>query len=292
MSELTDRLKGAQSGGGSNAPRLNVAAYLDMGNNEGRPAFKIYNKEEKKNIFLSKPILGIFIGHAMQIEAFDKDAGINGGTWSTSFYFNNSDHVTLFEPTKEGQKKKFTGNVEAVLSELGKIRLAPKKRYCLFILTEKGLICVRTNVTLAIADITKLKDDVSQKMILLVPKQYSAEDTSISKKTHGFLGKIAATNPPNYANLITGEEINEEKAIAWGIFEVLEEWRLWKEYKQKTGKPTEGEAKEVDKSIASGPDLPTDPIYNKPAAQQTTAQAYQANQPPKEVETDFTDLPF
>jgi len=291
MSELTDRLRGAQSSG-NNAPKLNVVSYIDMGANGNVPAFKIYSKEKKENVYMSRPILGIFVGHAMQIESFDKDAMISGGTWSTSVYFTKEDRITLYEPTKKGQSVKVKGTMDEVLAELSSRNLQAKKRYLIYLLTEKGLICVRTNVSLAIADLGKIKDDIYQKMVMLVPKRYSLDDPNISKTTHGYLGKIAASNPPNYANIITGEEINEEKAISWGIFAVLDEWKAWKEYKATTGKATEGEAKTVDESIKS-PDLPTDPVFNKPASQQTTAQSYQAAQAPTQLaDNEVDDLPF
>lgn len=281
MSTLSDRLKGAQ-GGGTNAPQLNVVAYIDMGESNGKAAFKIYDKEEKKNLFMSKPITGIFISHAMTFEAFDKDAGPNGGSWKSSVYFAKTDKVFLFEPGKT-KPDPFKGTVEEGLAFLTKRGLQPKKKYSLYVLTEKGLVCIKTNVTLGIGDANTCKDGLDQRMVSLIPTIYSANDTSIPKKVHGFLGKIAGTNPPKYAKMVLAEEINEEKAISWGIFEVIEEFKAWRKYKQESGKVTASDAGVKDESIES-PELPMDEPL-------TTAQRYQQNAPPQ-TETDFSDLPF
>ena len=280
MSTLSDRLRGAR-GGGTNAPKLNVEAYIDMGESNGKAAFKIYSKEKKENLFMSKPITGIFIGHAMTFEAFDKDCGANGGSWKSRVYFAKTDTVFVFEPGKD--KHAFKGTVEEALAFLSKRNLIAKKKYGLYILTDRGLLCIKTNVTLGIGDYNTCEKEIDQRMVSLVPTIYDANDASIPKKTHGYLGKIAASNPPKYAKMVLSEEINEEKAISWGIFAVIDEFKAWREYKQKSGKLTEGENGVKDESIAS-PELPM-------GESQTVAQKYQQNAPPSEVDT-FQDLPF
>lgn len=304
MTDLSTRLKETQSGGNNgDAPRLEIARYLDMCNNNGIPSFKWWDKDLKENQFLAKPFVGLFIGHAMQIEAYDKDAGKNGGTYSTSFYFTKADIVTLFEPTANGQKKKMTGTVEAIESELGRIRLNPKKRYCLFILTNSGLLCIRTNVSLAIDNISGIKDKLPYNMLLVTPKIYDPNDKSI-KAAHKHLGKIAATNPPNYAHLSIAEEIQEEKVIQWGVFDVIDTFAKWKAYKQKTGKATEGESPNADQPITAEQQTNAlyggtpvseqrNNIFQPPAAEQE--RSFKApitltpNQPPLSVDDD---LPF
>lgn len=281
MSEVTDKLKGLQGGAGS-APKLDVEAYIDMGEHNGKAAFKIYNKEQKQNLFMTKPITGIFIGHAMTLESFDKDAGVNGGTWKSSVYFTKADKVVLFEPNKD--KHAFSGTVEEAVAFLSKKGLQTKKRYSLYILTDRGLLCIKTNVTLGINDSQAIKDKIYNYMVSLIPTIYSASDASIPKKVHGYLGAIAAKNPPKYAKMVIAEEINEGKVISWGIFEVIDQFKKWRDYKQSTGKVTESDKEPKDESIAS-PDLPMsdhpfgNPKPNIPAA---------SNFDPNEVD----DLPF
>lgn len=281
MSTLSDKLKAAQ-GGGTNAPQLNVSAYIDMGQIEGKAAFKMYDKENKKQLYSTKPITGVFIGHGMTMEAFDKDMGANGGSWKTSVYFAKTDKLFLFEPGKD--KSAFGGTFDKVLAQLTKRGLQPKKKYSVYILTEKGLICIKTNVTLGISDSNVCKDGLADHMVSLIPTIYSATDTSIPKKTHGYLGKIAATNPPNYAKMVLSEAFDEARVMSWGILEVIEEFTAWREYKQKTGKVTQGETGAKDESIAS-PELPMNPPL-------TVAQQYQQNTPPSPNPNEVDDLPF
>ena len=255
MSSVSERLKQSAGGFGS-APKLDVEAYIDMGEHNGRAAFKIYDKTTKQNLFMVRPITGIFIGHAMTLESFDKNAGVNGGTWKSSVYFTKTDNVHLFEPAKD--KSAFSGTVDAAIAFLSQKGLVPKKKYSLYILTDKGLLCIKTNVTLGINDSQSCKDQIFDHMVSLVPTTYDAKDASIPKKVHGYLGAIAATNPPKYAKMVIAEEINEDKAIAWGIFDVIDQFKKWREYKQSTGKVTDSDKEPKDESIKS-PDLP---VYN------------------------------
>ena len=285
MSELTDRLRGAQ-GAGSSAPKLNVVGYLDMGlTADGKPGFKFYNKEEKKNMFIIKPLTGIFIGHCLQMEAFDKDARSKGATWNTSYYFQNSDMITLFEPSGDKSKVKMKGTAEEVRAAFGGVKLQYKTKYNILLLTEKGLLMVSTNICLAIGDISPLQKEIADRMLILVPSVYDPESKEIAKSTHKALGPLAASNKPKYARMILGEQINEEKAMSWGILAVIDEFKAWREYKQKFGKVTDGEQPVQNQSIAS-PDLP----MAEPG--QTVAQAYQAVQPPQESSDITNDLPF
>ena len=143
-------------------------------------------------------------------------------------------NIVLFAPEKGSYKKVVSGTIKDVESYLVQVRSKQvSKKKVLFLLTKSGLIAISTNLSIAIDQHPKIKDELNTHQIVLTPKILSPEDTSISKKCREFLGKVIKENPPKYANMTVGNEITDEMAKELDIIPVIDMWDAWYEFAQK-----------------------------------------------------------
>lgn len=267
MSTARERLKEAQSGGGKTYTKLNIVRSIEVTEKDGKPCFKFYNKdseEEDKNTYFDKPIKGIFIGDAMQMSAFDQNMGANGGQYRTGFYFNKKHKFAIFHNDRGTFKTDLVGTAEEIEAFIRTNATGnPVKRKVLFILTEKGLVSVTTNMSIAIDHLNKKKEQLESHEITLMPRIYSPNIECVSKSTKDIIGKLAAKNPPKFAEILVGDEIKWEKYLdADAAIETFIKWR-----KEKLGgvedvvEEEEEETPVINEPESSGPeaiDMPDD----------------------------------
>lgn len=243
-----ERLKESQGGMGD-IPKLNIVYNFDVRENPLNKAEVVFTWYEKKEgdtegslKTTKKPIEGIFIGAAMRMDAFSPDLGKKGGNYFTSIYFKNSDIVVLMQPgpmgrpekVKDRSGKEVKGNIAEIESFLGSVKCTPKKHRVLYVLTSAGLVKVETNVSISIDHMKRIDKQLTDNKIKLVPKLYSIGDSEISEKTKEILSAFAAKNPPKYAAISLGGEITDEEAEEWKLIEVLDEFMVWKKWKEST----------------------------------------------------------
>jgi len=231
MTDFRDKLKESQQSEQGNYPRLDIALRVEPKQNaEGKMVFTTYDKEKQEIIEVSSPITGIFIGAAMQCSSFSSELGPNGGQYQSGYYLPKSE-IALFAPTAKGYQMVCKGaikDIEAYLSAQG----APgaKKRQVVFVLGPKGLIAVSTNLSIAIDQISRQKDELLEKTIVLTPKLFEEEDPDISQKGKNFLGKFRNTNPPKFATISVGPDITQNLFDNLGTEAVIDSYGSWREY--------------------------------------------------------------
>ncbi len=270
---IKDRLKGSQ-GSGNAIPQLSIVKRISLKEITGEVVFSEYDKDQKCNVEFPAPIVGILIGTAMEATSYSDDLGSKGGNYTSSYYFTNNDQIALFAPTSKGYEVVHKGNMDAIeayikTNSTGNL----KKRQVLFILTEIGLLAISTNLSISIDQIRQNKEALQERYIVLNPKLFEESDTTISKKAKEYLGKFRQKNPPKFAAISVGDLISEPDFVSMGADEVIEEYKVWKEFKTKGGieKPkTDGESQtEEEKSFAQTRNI------DQPAAHATPIeQAY------------------
>jgi len=291
-----DRLKNSQRGGNfSDAPKLTISYSMDVREHTQKPgtiAFSFWDKGEEEGAekvqkFVSKPITGVYMGSAFVIKAFSDDIGTKGGTYYTSYYFKNTDIVTLMKPGRDGRSEKcFSGNIEGVKSFLVNSRCQPKVIRCLYVLTNAGLVKIETNTTIAIDQMNKIEKELATNKLVLTPCLYDPETKTISKRGKEFLSKLAAKNPPKYAELSLGSPITDQEATDWNLDAALDEYIAWKEFKE--SKDNQGKTTETDHP---------DPSVTRQADKEGNASPYLNNggrlgMAQQSAPEEESDLPF
>jgi hypothetical protein len=223
------RMKAAQ-GSGQDYLKLDIAKRYELKEDEsGNMAFRTYDKEKEENVFLNKPIKGVLLGSANIMTAFDDDLGSKGGTYTSTPYFTNSDHVAIMAPDKGGYKAFFKGTVpEAELwINANTTSQRATKRKILYVLNMQGIVSVETNMTIAIDQMGQLKDSLLDNFVKLTPMVYDPDNPGISKRAQEFLGKFARKNPPKYAKIELDKLITDEAWDALNGDDVLDHFLAW-----------------------------------------------------------------
>lgn len=231
MSNSIKEKLSASQGGNNQFVQLPLKYSFSMAEDEqSETAFKSWNKETEQNEFYYEPLKGIYIGGAMKLSAYDDNLGSKGGNYFSSHYVNK-ENIVLFEPGKT-IKRVCQGNMEEIEKWIATntTSRAPRKKWCIFLLTEQGLVEVQTNITIAIDQLKKNKEAISERYVILVPTLYSP-DNDLSKSCKEMLGKFATKNPPKYASLSTGELITEMDFENWDTENVIETFKEWKKQK-------------------------------------------------------------
>ncbi len=230
MSNRREKMREAH-GGGSDFVKLDVAMRYDLKDDEsGNISFSYYSREEEKHLFSRKPIEGILIGSANIMSAYDDDLGTKGGTYMSSPYFTNNDHVALFAPGKSGYDVVFRGLVseaEAWINANSTSQRATKRKV-LYVLNLKGIISIITNMTIAIDQMRQVQESLLDNFVKLTPRRYNPDSPNISKKAQDILGKFARKNPPKYANIELSGVITDESYNTLKGDEVLDKFLAWK----------------------------------------------------------------
>jgi len=216
MSKIEELLKRTQN---STKEGLQIVARYKMRAENNKVAFVQWNKEEMRNDVSYTPIKGIFIGENMQFGAFDQQYGKNGGSYVSTHYFSNKNRISLYSPSG---KVVLSGNMDKMIEWEKENRLQFKKIKCLFVLTERGLIEIKTNVSIAIDQLKQHRESLKSNFIILAPKLYNRE--GVTKSGQGFLGKLADTNPPKYADISVAETIPDNLITDWDMIKIIESW--------------------------------------------------------------------
>jgi len=230
-----DRLQNAQ-GTKDAAPKLGVIMHLEIKKNENRdnePGFSYSKKNEStgdwETKFIHKPISGIYLGHSMRLTIFDDDLGKSGGTYKSDYYWD-SKNVKLFNPIS--RKVEVSGDMEEINKFAAKCTGNPSKKQVIFLLTKQGIITVTTNLSIAIDQLGNIsRDDKVGKLLVLSPSILN-DDSAVSNKAKGYLGKFIKKNPPLFADIKTGSEITDEDANIYRIEHYIDVFTTWLEYKQ------------------------------------------------------------
>ncbi len=270
MSDFKNKLKQSQ-GGGSQYPKLPVVHTVELKEAGSDVEFQIYDKDQKVDVKYADEISGILIGTAMQVSSYSDNLGRNGGQYKSDFYVNNK-NVVLFAPTANGYKVVSKGTMDEVEKYINENSTGTaKKRQVIFVLTPAGLLAVVTNLSIAIDQIGKHRESLTENQIVLTAKLFDEKDESISKKAKEFLGKFRTKNPPKYASVSVGQPITEELWNELGADYTIEQFTSWKKYRESGGQG-ESEAK--------------DPVSEW--AEQAPTSGSQATS----ADGDFQDLPF
>ncbi|MBL0317472.1 MAG: hypothetical protein IPP69_17575 [Flavobacteriales bacterium] len=186
MSDFKNKLKQSQ-GGGSQYPKLPVVHTVELKEAGSDVEFQIYDKDQKVNVKYAGEISGILIGTAMQVSSYSDNLGRNGGQYKSDFYVNNK-NVVLFAPTANGYKVVSKGTMDEVEKYINENSTGTaKKRQVIFVLTPAGLLAVVTNLSIAIDQIDKHRESLTENQIVLTAKLFDEKDESISKKAKEFL---------------------------------------------------------------------------------------------------------
>lgn len=244
--------------------------YLEArADDEGRPCFRYYDKEKEETIYEAATVKGILIGTAMRLSVFDPNYGGNGGSYKSNFYAGNN-FLVLFSPRGEVAVKGDMEEIEAYIAK--EIGATPRKKQILFVLNSTGLTAVETNLSIAIDQLRGQDDEIwIDRAINLIPTMYSPDDPNISKKAHGYLGKLAAKNKPCYANIVHGEPLTDKIWEDVGADKHLDNYLKWRE-QETSRKPMPDQA-----------NTPPDEAY--------TEEAEIVKQAPEDEE-ERDDLPF
>jgi hypothetical protein len=229
MSNFKDKLGQSQSSGGDGTPKINTVLTLEV--KEGG-VFSRYDKETKTNIASSEAISGIYIGSAMQMSAFSQSLGRDGGQFRSEYYVNKKHPMKVFAPMGEKYAVVCEGNAEDCEAFVKKEAGSCKKRQVIFLLTDMGLLAVVTNLTIAIDQLSPLKDAVKENMIVLTPKTLDNAEGDVSKGAIERMGKLIDRNPPNYASIKVGGPITDQIFDSYGGSAAVDEyvaWRKWRE---------------------------------------------------------------
>jgi hypothetical protein len=242
MSNFKDKLKESQ-GSNSNFPKMQIVSVIEMKEDDltKLPIFARYDKVAEVYVEVPAPIKGIYIGSAIQMSSYSDNLGSKGGNYKSDYYFDNK-KITLFAPQAKGYEKVAQGTKEEVSAYIDKNSTSKAKvRAVMFIATEGGLVAVITNMTIAIDQTNKVKELLSEKVIILNPAKFFEADETISKKAKEYLGKFREKNPPKYAKVVVGEDITQELFDSLNADKHIEDFKKFKEFKTGSAevKPTE-----------------------------------------------------
>ena len=276
MGRLEDRRKEMNSGG---VPRINVDYKLDMGmNDKNEPSFVFYDKIKERKVFSTAPLTGILIGRGglMQMSAYDRDSK---KYYNSSFYSANKDNIVLFEGGKV-VKKDTVVNCE---NSLRLLRLIPKKKQVLFVLTEKGLYSIITNIVISIYQMNKIKKRdahvFAEKFIVLNPKRYDPNSVEYSKDVHNILSiSVAQNNMPYFASIEVGADLTEEILDRYNESYYM---KMYNDYVDFLKNPSLEEEISVSEDNVSVKEIEA-PIHPKPAENSSHKSMYPQT-PKKEI---------
>jgi len=226
-----DRLK--QNQGGSEIPKMDVSLRLTAKVKDNKPGF-VYMKDKEEK-FGNFNITGVLLGSGMVLSAFSKDLGPKGGSFHSTVYFRKTDTITLFGPTNSGYKKEMSGNLDKVEEYLTVKRRSissldkTKKSAVLYVLTEKGLVEIRTNLTLGFDQMRSVQKQSSEMLVNITAAVYSDKNTDVSANAKKILGVLAEKNPPCYCRITaTDKEITDDIAAKWNLEKHLDDFEKFK----------------------------------------------------------------
>jgi len=245
-----EKLKESQ-GDEKSFPKITTELNLILKENNGRPAFSFWDKDKEENVYSENPISGVLIGKCMVASIYDDALGMKGGTYRSTYYLTNKDEIALFG---NGGKIEVKGTIDELNAFANECTGNLSKKQVLFVMTTNGLIGVTTNITLAIGQFNSFDKDIfSEKEIVLTPKIYDPNDDSITPKTKKFLGKFASINPPKYASISVGKDIEGVD----GLEDAIDMFIEWKKYiSNGGGVHAEEEIPQPSEDIPPEDDLP------------------------------------
>ncbi len=290
-------LENARGGTQSNSPKLGVVKSFTIEANpgSGELCFSWWASDEPnenggtgKRKYFKGELKGVFIGEAMQASVFHEDLGRNGGNYQSALY-TRKESIVMYGPDGTGKNKKvFTGNKDEV-EQWAAINTSAKSlkiRRIWFVLIEKiGLAMIDTNISIAIFQLDKIKDSLATNFVVITPDRWSLNHPDLSKTI--FQEKrlpIVQKNPPSFANIKVGPSITEEFVVQYKLIEQAENFRIWREWKDKGGKSVEDKPEEQKTGLPHN----AAPIYNPHTLPEP--EAHQGF--PDLHEDESNDLPF
>ena len=275
MSTAKERLKDSQRGQGSNIPRLNIVKQLEIRDYEGKPAFHWFDTSTKPgtDVYTTESFGGVYVNSAQRITAFDRNLGVKGGSYFSTYYFSNQDIVVLMAQNVRGGVDKIMSGTPVAIKEYIVSHfpgVQPKVSKILFVLNTDGLYAIKTNISLAIDQFNRLQDEFGERMMILTPTEYDPADADISKMCkEKHLGPLADKNRPKYAKITLGPEISDEMLEELGIDDVLANFKAWREYKGTNPATDDDKNTNVVEGAASGrgpQPMPDDIHSDKPGS--------------------------
>jgi hypothetical protein len=209
MSNWKNELKDSRSSSG-NFTRMEVDLKLEVRNDkDGNPSFHYFDKtkgENGENMYTYKPLVGVIIGEANMLSAFDE-----AGSFRSSDFFSNNDTIIVFQ---RGEKV-FSGNRDQCDQFLKQNSRGGRGKMIkvIYVLSDSGkMIRVETNMSLAIDQIMRVRSIMDDKMGVCKLDSYSEDHKYISKRTKESLGSLAKKNPPAFLLMEPGAEITDDFA--------------------------------------------------------------------------------
>lgn len=206
----------------------NVSFSFEMKKDDkGETTFSYWDRDKEERKFIKKPMEGVLIGEAMKLYQYSDNIGRNGGTVSSSIFFDYKDSGVAFSGGSITNKGRMKDIKQEILSEYG----GCKTRRVLFVLTINGLYEIVTNIALAIFDKNQLEADILRSnMIKITPSTYNPDDPKYDAKLKKHIGKQAGTNKPRYAFIESSSEITDDMAEDLGLESVFDKYLEWKEF--------------------------------------------------------------
>jgi len=207
--------------------------YLDVRMNETqKPVFVYWDGEKEKNIAISKPLEGFFIGFGMVMEAFDPKFGKKGGTYKSTTYFTKRDMVNLYNPAGAKETRMEAGELQECMASFTSGAVNVKKAMYIYIVSKTSgqVLAIKTNLSIGLEQVQGYEKNgmVNDYWLKLTPTVYSADDNDI-KKAHKFLGPLAATNPPKYAKISTSTPLDDATLEKYDAVTKLDTFLAWKD---------------------------------------------------------------
>lgn len=219
------------------------------GNEKGQIAFSYWDKEAKLKKFSTNKMEGALIGSAMKLSAYDASIGKNGGTITSSTFFNYKDKGVAFS---EGSKI-----IEGVMADVKAFILQQsggcKTLRVYYVLTQKGVYEIATNISFSILETSRLEPNVfASNMAVLTPTEYNPDDPQFDKTFQKILGPFASKNRPKYASISPSMPITDAFAEATQLEMYIDKYNEWKEFTTNQGADEQTEGFEKSKTSEAG----------------------------------------
>jgi hypothetical protein len=207
--------------------------------------FVTYVKNEDgggENVSLGSKIKGVLLGTATSYEVFDDNFGKNGGSWRTGYIFDNN-NCAVFDPTGKFVMNSTREECKNYLqTEAGN---RPRFLTVYFVLTVDGIYAIYTNGVIGIDQEKRYKNSLFYNYVELSAELYS-NDSDVTKASQEMLGKFREKNPPKFASISVGKEIDDKFVQQTNMEATMDLFNIFRDYYINT-KTDEG----IESSVAA-----------------------------------------
>lgn len=269
----------------SNYVKLETS-IIEVGKNvDSSPCFSVYSKEQKTTVNTNKTIVGVYMGSLRSLSGFSNAFG-NGVTIRSSKILDKDTQLRLYgsELTKEVLKD-FVGNIEEAKAKMMSLKATSIKTVIhVFVLTQKGIVEIKTNATLFYNQFDKIKSMAGDYFIEVSAERYSEDN--FEKLDAGFK-RLAKSHPPVYANIrvMNDAPITKIAEQEYDIENYFDKWEKYIKYLRT------GSSEQEDKLSYEAADM----SHHETKFKNTDYGIHQGNQqvsPPPIKEVSYDDLPF